>query len=223
MPSASHLPVLKKAGLALVIVGVLDIGLMICSILSRVSYSSSLNIFAVIAGVFLIRGNLRAASLVRCLALFFVAASVSIVVLSPLLQPFDLILTQIQIDPVAFMSSGALSAITLVFLVWVTHELNSLPVQTARENAGRPKRSARVPLALGMGLALIFAISSVYVQRSESAARAIQDARAQFGDDYRYHVSSLSYRSTGEGKFVSGVVMAWKSGTVNQLPFQWRE
>jgi hypothetical protein len=58
--SSDHLPLLKKAGLVLVIVGLMDIGLMIYAIASRVSYSSSLNVFAVVAGAFLLRGNLRA-------------------------------------------------------------------------------------------------------------------------------------------------------------------
>lgn len=60
-----HLSVLRRTGLVLVAVGIVDIGLMIYAITSRVSYSSSLNIFAVIAGIFLVRGSLRAASVVR--------------------------------------------------------------------------------------------------------------------------------------------------------------
>lgn len=217
------LPILKKTGLALVVVGLLDIGLMIYAVLSRLSYSSSLNIFAVIAGVFLIRGSLRAASLVRWFALFFVAASVSVVAVSPLLQPLDLIITHMQVDPTAFLGSFGLLAIALVLFAWLARELGSAPVRSARAAAGRPVRSSRIPSALGVALALVLAVTSFFVQRSESAARAVEEARSQLGSEYRYHVSSLHHRSTGQGKVVSGVVTAWKSGTVKDLPFLWRE
>lgn len=49
---AEHLPILRRVGWALVIVGVLDVGLMIYCIISGVAYSSSLNVFAVVAGAF---------------------------------------------------------------------------------------------------------------------------------------------------------------------------
>jgi hypothetical protein len=60
-----HIPILKCVGGVLLIVGLVDIAVMIYCIANRISYSSSFNIFAVVAGIFLLRGNLRAASLVR--------------------------------------------------------------------------------------------------------------------------------------------------------------
>jgi hypothetical protein len=223
VPTADYLPILKRTGLALLIVGILDIGLMVYAVVSQISYSSSLNIFAVIAGVFLLRGSLRAASLVRWFALFLLAALISVALVAPILQPIDLTLTQLQINPLAFLGSLAFFALMLMLFAWLARELGSAPVVLARKNASRPIRRPSVPLALGVALAVILTVISVFVQRSESAARAVREARAALGDDYRYHVSSLNYRSSGEGKSVSGVVTAWKSGSVTDLPFQWRE
>lgn len=56
MDDRAHLRVLKRVGIVLVVVGLLYIGLMVYSIAKGVAYSSSLNVFALIAGIFLIRG-----------------------------------------------------------------------------------------------------------------------------------------------------------------------
>jgi hypothetical protein len=222
-PTSDHLPLLKKAGLVLVVVGLLDIGLMIYAIASQVSYSSSLNVFALVAGVFLLRGSLRAASAVRWLAFFFLAALIAVSVVSPLLLPLGLLATYVQVSPLAFMGSLGVFAVALLLFGWLAKQLSAEPIKTARLAAGRRERDARIPLLVGVGLAVVLAGVNFTVQRSESAARAVSEARAELGADYEFHVSSINYRTGSEGKVVSGVVTAWKSGTIKDMPFQWRE
>jgi hypothetical protein len=221
--SSDHLPLLKKAGLVLVVVGILDIGLTIYAIASQTSYSSSLNVFAVVAGVFLLRGNLRVASAVRWLALFFLAVLVSVAVVSPFLLPWGLLATYVQVNPLAFMGSLGFFAVALLLFGWLAKQLSAEPIKAARQAVGRKERDARIPILVGVGLAVVLAGVNFTVQRSESAARAVREARAQLGADYEFHVSSINYRSNSEGAVVSGVVTAWKSGTIKDLPFQWRE
>jgi hypothetical protein len=220
-----HLSVLKRTGLVLVTVGVLDIGLMIYAIMSRTSYSSSLNIFAVIAGIFLLRGSLRAASVVRSFALFFAAALVAVLLVSPLLQPLDLTLTQARLNPGAFATLALFFALALALFVWVARELGSSPVLEAQKRGGNPPSARRtvIPVSVGVALALLVATVSAFVQRSESGSRAMQDARAKLGESYSYHVSSLNYNSSGGVTRVSGAVTAWKADTVHIVPFEWRE
>lgn len=221
--SSDHLPLLKKTGLVLVVVGLLDIGLMIYAIANQVSYSSSLNVFAVVAGVFLWRGNLRAASAVRWLALFFLAAMVLLSVMSPLLLPLGLLATYFQVKPLTFVGSLSAFAVALLLFGWLAKQLSADPIKAARQAAGRKERDARIPLFVGATLAVVLAGVNFTVQRSDSAARAVGEARGQLGEGYDFHVSSINYRSSSEGTVVSGVVTAWKSGTIKELPFQWRE
>jgi hypothetical protein len=224
MPLTSdHLPLLKKAGLVLLVVGLLDVGLMIYAIASQVPYSSSLNIFAVIAGIFLLRGNLRAASAVRWLALFLLAAMVSVALVSPLLLPLGLLATYVQVQPLAFLGSLLVFAVALMLFAWLARQLSAEPIRIARVAIGKKNRDARVPLSIGVGLAVVLAGVNFKVQRSESAARAVSEAQTQLGPEYEYHVSSINYRSNSDGTTVAGVVTAWKSGTIKDLPFQWRE
>jgi hypothetical protein len=74
MQTTPYPVILKRAGIVLVVVGLLDICALIYSIVNRTPYSSNLSVFAVIGGVFLLRGSLRAASLVQWFALFIAAA-----------------------------------------------------------------------------------------------------------------------------------------------------
>lgn len=121
------------------------------------------------------------------------------------------------------MGSLAVFAVALSLFGWLAKQLSAESIKAARRAVGRRDRDARVPLLVGVGLALVLAGVSFTVQRSDSAARAVSEARAQLGEDYEFHVSSINYRSNSEGKVVSGVVTAWKSGTIKDLPFQWRE
>ena len=220
-----HLSVLKRTGVVLVTVGVLDIGLMIYAIMSSTSYSSSLNFFAVIAGIFILRGSLRAASLVRSFALFFAAALVAVLVVSPFIQPLDLTLTQARLNPGGFATLTLFLALALALFVWVARELGSPPVREAQASGGNPLTARRtvIPVSVGVALALLVAIVSAFVQRSESGSRAMQDARTKLGESYNYHVSSLNYNFSGGVTRVSGAVSAWKADTVQIVPFEWRE
>ena len=61
----------RTAGMALLIVGIIDIGIMIYCIANEIHYSSSFNIFAVIAGILLIRGGVKSARIIRWFSIFF--------------------------------------------------------------------------------------------------------------------------------------------------------
>src|SRR5687767_485909 len=65
--------VLRAVGWALVLAGFLDIGLMAYCITHDMSYSSPLNIFALAAGLLLLRQSLRTAKVVAWMAAFYLA------------------------------------------------------------------------------------------------------------------------------------------------------
>ncbi|MBV8249935.1 MAG: hypothetical protein JO200_15990 [Comamonas sp.] len=105
MEAPSHIPILKRTGTVLLGVGLLDIALMVYCIVKSVSYSSSFNIFAVVAGIFLLRGSLRAAAIVRGFAMFALAGHLTLVLASPLLQPMALTLTRVRLGPLSALAS----------------------------------------------------------------------------------------------------------------------
>src|SRR5258705_5682168 len=95
----TYLPILKRVGLVLIIVGVIDVGWMIYCIVHRIGYASSFNIFAIIAGIFLIRGSLRGAAIISRVAVFMLTVFISMVLLWPVFLPPRLALAELRIYP----------------------------------------------------------------------------------------------------------------------------
>ena len=223
MESTSHLPILKRAGAVLLVVGLIDVAVMIYCIINSVSYSSSFNIFAVAAGIFLLRGNLRAASIVRWIAVFMFSAFSGLLLVWPFMQPIDLTLTQARLSPLASAASLALMAFVLALLLWLYRELGRAPILEARVAAGRKVRDMRIPAAVGAGCVVAIAIFLTVLLGGETAAKAKALAQQQLGTGYNYHVSSLQIGSSSAGTNVAAVVTAWNEKEVRNVPITWRE
>jgi hypothetical protein len=122
---------LKVVGIILIIVGFLDIGWMIWCITHGQGYSSSFNIFAVIAGILLMRGSLRTANVVASFSAFFLSGLLGVVVIIPFLVPFDLVLAYLRVYPLYVMLGLFFFACTLVLLGWIYRRLTTPPILAA--------------------------------------------------------------------------------------------
>jgi hypothetical protein len=223
METAGHSQILKRAGVVLLVVGLLDIGVMIYRIANNISYSSSFNVFAVIAGVFLLRGSLRAASVVRWLSMFMLAALLTLILAWPSVQPWALTVTEVRLSPWSAGGAIAFAALVLGLLAWLYSQLGSAPLLAAQVAAGRPNRDMRIPAVVGVGLVVVLAVFLSVFLGGESASKAKSIAARQLGDGYRYHVSSLNIQMNNRGKFVSGVVIAWNDKEVKNVAVRWEE
>lgn len=224
MPTDSpYLPYLRRTGLVLLIVGVVDIAVLLYCVVHGISYASSFNIFSVVGGIFLMRGSLRAASIVRRMSLSMLALLAAVVLVSPVLQPPSLTVAMIKTHATLALLGGVMFVATAALLWWLARELGSAPVLAAIAASGRKVRSLRWPVAMGGGIAVLLAGVSMAIQHTDAAARAIAQARAAEGDAYRYHVSQLQMSTTAAGREVSGTVSAWNEHGVKSVPFRWRE
>ena len=215
--------ILKRVGIVLLAVGLIDIAVMIYCIANHLSYSSSLSIFAVLAGIFIMRGSLRAASLVRWFSVFMLAGTVALLIAWPFMQPFSLTLTQLRLNPGESIEKVMFVAFVLGLLVWLIRELGREPVMAARAAAGRKQRDMRIPVAAGVGIVVVMGIFMAFLLGGESADRAKSLAEQQVGSGYRLHVSSLNITKNNQGTFVSGVVTAWNDSEIRNLPVHWEE
>ena len=209
--------------MVLVAAGVLDIAVMAYCIVSGISYSSSLNVFAVVAGAFLVRGSLVAAGLVRWVSVFFLAALCALAVAWPVVQPLDLTLTQVRLSPSAAAVSALLLGAVACLFFWMQRQLGRPPVIVATKAAGKKVRSMRVPAAAGVALVVLLAAVLPFALSGESGAKAKAVAQGQLGAGYKYHVSSLSVSTTGRGISVSARVTAWNDSEVRVVPVEWSE
>lgn len=218
---SAHRSHLQRTGLALLIVGCIDISAWLVCLALDVPYVSSFNIFAALGGVFLLRGSLRAASIVRRMAISMLALLGAVVLLSPLLQPPGLTLAMVRVHAALAALGGVLLVFTVALMAWLARELGSPPVLAAIAAAGLKVRSTRWPVAMGIGVAVLLAAMGTALQHTDAAARAIAQARAANGDGYRYHLSLIQVKQTPEGREVSGTVSAWNGEGVRSLPFRW--
>lgn len=223
MDTNSHIAILKRTGKVLLTIGLLDIAVMIYCIANRVSYSSSFNIFAVIAGIFLLRGSLRAASIVRWFSTFMLSGLLALAFAWPFMQPIGLAVTQLRLSPVQSLVSLGFTAFVLGLLYWLRRELGSATIQQARTAAGRKVRDMRIPVAAGVGGVVLLTVFLHLLLGGESAAKAAAIAEQQLGASYRYHVSSLNIATNSRGKFVAGIVTAWNNKEIRNVPVSWEE
>jgi len=136
---------LRRVGWSLIAVGLLDIGLMVYCITNNLRYSSSFNIFAVAAGIFLLRQNMRTARVVSFFAAFFLPPAVVAVVLNPL------------VVPVPFAIELMATALTL-YVFWVYRSLTSPAVMEARRAAGVSAKTPRLAWVAGVTFAVGWAL-----------------------------------------------------------------
>jgi hypothetical protein len=221
--------ILRRVGNVLTVVGLADIAWMIYVVSSGHRYSSSFNIFAVIAGVLLRRGSLRTVRVVRVFAAFMFAAFAGLLVALPIIFPLDLIQTYLRITPASQLAGwGTFFLVVLALLWWVHQSLTATPVEMAIQNAklGRPRLWHRPEsgFVIGVGLVALLSIILPLSNRSESARQAIERARAQVGADHRYFVSSLATSwSSGSGTHVRATVLAYTDSSIESVEIEWRE
>lgn len=220
---STDLPILQRAGKVLVAVGVIDIAAMIYFIVQGQSYSSSLNIFALIAGILLWRGGLRAASAVRWIGWSMLPAALLLPIVFLARQPWDLTITQVRLFPGSAFLSAALTIGYVALLLWLVRELGRGPVLAARVAAGRKLRDMRIPVALGVAGSAIAVVVIARLLSGERAHRAETMAAAKLGAGYRYHVNSIAVVTVGGVSATAAMVVAWNANAVLAVPVTWHD
>lgn len=212
--------ILKKVGFALAAFGFADIAFMIYSVSSGQSYSSSFNIFAVIAGVLLIRGSLGTARVVTWFSAFMLTGFVgAFFFIFPFLQPIGLLAAQAKLNPASSIMLLLTAAAVLALLGWSYWQLRSAPVLDALKASGR---SIAVPkFAIGVGIALVAFLAVMLNMTLNGAAgeKAADLARLQLGSNYNYATHSIQW----SGGHASAVVAAYNDNEIKYISVEWSE
>jgi uncharacterized protein YjeT (DUF2065 family) len=215
---------LRLVGIVLVVVGLADIGWMIYAITSGKSYSSSFNIFAVVAGIFLIRQSPRAARIVTLFSGFYFAGFASLLPCLALAMPWGLIWVYLRTTPITSLLIFAVEGL----LWWVYRSLARPDIQSAVRLPGpKGRRLWRHPTAglwIGAAFGIILISATAFTGRSASSQEAISRARTLHGTQYRYFVSSLSKEWTQKtGTHVHALVLAYNDETIDKIEVEWQE
>ena len=147
----------------------------------------------------------------------------SMIFVVPFIQPLDLSLTELRLSPGRYVGDLILYIFLLTLLFWIVRQLGLEPVQAAIAKAGIKRRNMRIPVAAGVGLAVLIAVTVPLITNGESAERAKAIAKQQVGPGYQFHVSSIRISTSGHRSSASGVVTAWNQEEVRSIPFSWED
>lgn len=207
----------KKAGTVLLVIGIIDIGYMAYCIVNLISYSSSFNIFAVIAGIFLIDGGVKTARAVRWFSVFLAICIFGLLLVTTLTTPFSLVLTQLKLNALSILGSLAFDFVFIAVLIWIHLQLStpeSLKILTqAGYKTGQPKLAF---IAGGIILILSFIFSAAFLN-GDSAQKAKELAQKQLGTKFQYHIASM----TTSGNSGRAIVIAYTDKEIRNVQVQW--
>ncbi len=218
---------LRVVGTVLIVVGCLDIGWMVYCISNGESYSSSFNIFAVVAGILLVRGGLRTARVVAFFSAFMLSGCIGYILILPVIMPPDLILTNLRIHPASFGIASLLGICVLVLLTWI-YRLLTAPLVAAAFADKYPLKTSfrwrpRNGFLIGALLVIVMVVALGFILHGASAERACAEAKLQTGDGYKFCVNSLSSQSSGGRTHVAAVVTAYNQNEIRKINVQWDE
>lgn len=223
----NYLTTLRKVGWVLIITGLIDIGCMVYSIVTESRYSSSFNVLAIIGGVFLLKGNLRAAWIVSWAMAFFISAFTVAVMVVPVVLPYDLMIEYAKRAPMEDFAGFLYFPIVMGLLVWIYRNLRSTSVRAAMDETRLDYTSFwRTPTRgfwIGGCIPAIIVLCLALLMGGDTADQARQRAAEQVGEGYKLHVKSLSISSDAEGTDVHAVITAYNETEIKDVVLEWSE
>lgn len=211
--------ILKRVGAAWVIFGLVDITIMIYCIMLGQGYSSSFNLFAVIIGIFLIRGSLRATTLVTQLCAFILTLLLGIILTFPFVQPIGLLLAQAKLKPAETAITLLMLIAVIALLAWTSKQMRSHTVLEARKASGRTTTMPKLVIYFGIALAVFMAITLNTILNGPIGEKAEKLARKKLGPDFKYATQSIRV----SGKHHSGTVAAYNDKELKYIPVHWSD
>ena len=179
-------------------------------------------VVGLLAGLAIYFGGLRLHSLVRWLACLTISSGIGILVQPVLLAPMSLTLAQLRLHPLGVAAYYIPILVSLGLAAYVARRLGLPPVLDARAAAQRKVRDMRIPLALGLVLAIGGLLVLYKMLNGEDARRAAQLAADKMGPAYNYYTNHLNIvKADGQTTVIAGV-QVWNDKQVLHLPVQWK-
>ena len=213
----SHLSIMRRVGLVLIAIGIIDIGVMIYCIANKIAYSSSFNIFSLIAGIFLWRGHLGAAKFLTSASAFFFAGFLTAVLLLPFLFPMKLLLLYFQESPIQIVLTVVFIGTVVYAMYWVYGQLRSSSVLEARRAAGHSTDKPKLAFIIGAGIPVLLVTLFLFTRFGATGKMIISKAKNIVGEGYEFHIESFkSSGSTGRA-----TVVAYNESEYKKVKVSW--
>ncbi|MEL7035603.1 MAG: hypothetical protein AAFO04_08305 [Cyanobacteria bacterium J06592_8] len=209
--------ILKRIGLVAIAVGILDL-IYFFSVTPAAgeNYVSSLTIL-VIVGVLLFRGNLRIVPIVTWITALMISCYLSTLLILYPLDPIELWLIKFRLDPISISLSLFHKIIAIALSCWVYTQLRTASVVRATQRSGYSNSTPRLAFILGIILVVVMAGIMQSIRTGEAGAKAIAIAQEQYGGEYKYHITGMSWES---GQVRTSLV-AYNSEEIKPVQVQW--
>lgn len=218
---------MKGVGLILVILGLIDMLVMIYSFMTKSMYASSFNIFAIVAGIFLIRGSLKAAQIVSWFAAFLLSGFVGILILMPFFVPIDLMVACVKLKTVPSLFFLFIAFFIFCLLIWIYRSLTSRTVPNIIKKQDIYSKSFWSKSSRGFWVGILFIITLGFTSflffHGGIAKEAKQRVAAQVGSGYKFYVSSMEVSSDSKGKHVEATIIAYNENEIKSIAMEWTE
>lgn len=190
-------------GKVLIVVGFIDIAFMIWAISQKMNYSSSLNIFAVIAGIFLVNGSFKMAKIVSFFAGMFLGAGVIATFIIPVITPVSYWIVYAKLNTFSFLLNSLITVGLFVLIAWIYIKLTSASMIEDMKKKGvkfdKLRKKKHTGLVVGVVFGLIIFSFSFFMFRGNTTDMVIEKARQEYGNDYSYIIQGMNM-STANGQ-----------------------
>jgi len=218
---------LRPVGIALILVGLLDLAQMVYTMVTRGGFQSSFGILALIPGISVYRGSLRAAWWVVFFSALGLGMLAGIAVLLSLIVPVGLIWPGLKTYPL-LVTEHLLVVIAVVALgVWIYRRVTTPAVLDAADREPDDRRSLRVRpvygLIAGVVLAAVMVVGLGSFLHSDAARRAEIEAQRKMGPGYDYFIYQVFWEYPGGKKITGAKVIAYNPREVREMEVRWEK
>lgn len=213
------LTIAKKASMIVIGLGMVDL---VYGLVTAPEGTVRFQVGGLLVGMLMLFGGLRILAFVRWLSLLAIAVLSCGMILTLVQMPVDLMLTQLRLYPVALAAGCVPWLTTMAIAVFAALRLSHPLLLAARARAGRSVHSARIPLVLGLAIAVGAAWFQYRMLNGENGQKAARAVAEKLGPRYKYFTSSLT-TTTGQHTVNSATVQAWNHDEVLMVPVRWEE
>ncbi len=140
-------------------------------------------------------------------------------ILLPFLKPAELWATEFRLDPVSLSMSLLGKIMAIALFVWIYKQLRAAPVISASLQSGHSASPPKLTFILGVALMLLLTGIMRFTLGGAAGAKAVDLARSQYGDNYKYHVTGMSW-SNGN---VKANLTAYNEQEIKPVRVEWKE
>lgn len=204
---------LRRAGVALITLGAIDIVYMLYCMLQGLSYTSSFNLLAVLIGVLLMRGGLRTARFAVPVLAFFA----TVLLIGGVGSALSIPVAVLKLSGAEFLAATGVLTLTIAVL-WFAHQcLKAESVLRAQEVAGVKHARSKSAVIAGTVVAALLVSLIWYLPRSAPAEQAVALAQAQLGPGFEVYVESIALSSQEN----EAQLLAIKGEDVQRITVRW--